>query len=157
MVFSSTSDFIPLGQHDDNEEEVSFPPYQHKSWGAKAQVSWLSLGLVWILSMTVVALSSLHFGRMGKEVVVMTQETPAFPLIEIYKKLPFNPQTYGLRAVNTIYPEPLGKDILILDVDSRGWDAETALEKDEDGLSRARLNHYLYGMAWCWLPTLGID
>jgi len=96
------------------------------------------------MSIVVVAVLFVHIGGMGKQSQIK-EEAPAFPLIEIYKQLSFEPQRYGLRAVNTLYPEPLGKDILLLDVDSRGWDAAAALDQDEDGLSRARLNHYLYG------------
>lgn len=144
MVFSATfHDFIPLGQHDHDDEQKESYAHFRRPCGTPVQTSWPVLGIAWIVSMTIVALLSFHMG--GSSMEVQAKKEPSlFPLMNIYKSLDFEPTRYGLRRNNTLYPEPLGRNILILDVDSRGWDAGAALEKDEDGLSRARLNHYLY-------------
>ncbi|KAF1350237.1 hypothetical protein BDV97DRAFT_275131, partial [Delphinella strobiligena] len=48
----------------------------------------------------------------------------------------------GLRP-NTLYPKPLGKKMLMLDIDTRPWNIEPSLTKQSQ-LAWGRLNHYLY-------------
>jgi len=47
-----------------------------------------------------------------------------------------------------LYPEPLGKQVCILDVDTRPWRVADGLDGGDEEQAQAaygRLNHYLYG------------
>ena len=71
----------------------------------------------------------------------------ALPPIDLYTE-------YGLNESElTLYPEPLGKKICIVNVDTRDWNPAVDHEADLDSARWGWLNHYLYGKLLTALRT----
>ena len=68
---------------------------------------------------------------------------------QVLGELPWSPSMSGLNfSINdtfrhSLHPQGLGKDLVILDVDTRVWTTEDASNMSQ--LTWGRLNHYLYG------------
>lgn len=60
------------------------------------------------------------------------------PPVDLYTEYGLDP------AATNLYPEPLGKKICIVNIDTREWDVNEGLPKQSD-LGWSWLNHYLYG------------
>lgn len=72
---------------------------------------------------------------------------PAHNIFDVFRNLqPVDLYTeYGLNLTGTtLYPDPLGKKICIVNIDTRAWEIDRELSNQTD-LGWSWLNHYLYG------------
>lgn len=92
----------------------------------------------WLLTTAGLILLLLAFFRLG-------QLSPPSSAFDLLKQPRLDESDLGLRP-NTLYPKPLGKKMLMLDIDTRPWNIEPSLTKQSQ-LAWGRLNHYLYGIS----------
>lgn len=90
----------------------------------------------WLLTTAGLLLLLLASFRLGR----LSSPSSTFDLL---KQPRLDESDMGLRP-NTLYPKPLGKKVLMLDIDTRPWNIEASLNKQSQ-LAWGRLNHYLYG------------
>lgn len=133
-LFSDSHDFSPLEERD--EEPAFLRP--RRSSQLRGRVLWLT----WIFSVACVGFGAFWLGQNNSEAI--NEVFAPSSVFDGLGQIPFDPKEFNLSETNTLFPEPLGKKILVLDVDSRPWDPAVSL-KDQKPLGYGRMNHYLYG------------